>query len=87
MDEAGVEEMTVSEGEVAVLVAAVVGWLGAVIEVAAAGEFVEDAVVVVIEDVAYRPANNVNMVSCWGNPCSACHSHRMRMAEVVDLHC
>lgn len=80
--------MTVSEGEVAVLVAVVVGWLGAVIEVAAAGEFAEGAVVVaVIEDVAYRLADTVDMVSCWGDTCSVCHSHRMRTAEVVDLHC
>lgn len=83
---AEVEEVTVSEGEVVVLVAAVVGWLAVVIEAGVVGEFeAEDATVgVAVEAVAYRLKDTVDTTSWPRDTCSLCHSHRMGMAE--DRH-
>ena len=86
-----VEEVIVFGEEFVVRAAAVVEWPAAITGVAAVGEFAVDvpvafavAVDAVAVAVAHTLTDTAGMASWPRDTCSACHIHRMEMAE--DLH-
>lgn len=89
MEGSEVDEVTVSETEVAVLdvglVAALVEWLAVVSEVAVGEEFAEDATVAAVVEAAACRSTGIGDMASWPmDTYWVCHSYRMGMAE--DRH-